>query len=109
MSKSLFNGTNHHRPITIPTLFRSSTLINRLDIEHPISVRYHIPHGLCCAILLPAVMRFNESVVAEKYAQLTAVVGEPIIPWTYKLFGKIVIPPAFAEYTIPQEDIEPIV
>ncbi|MFH1740753.1 MAG: iron-containing alcohol dehydrogenase [bacterium] len=78
-------------------------------LAHPLGVRYHIPHGLCCAILLPAVMRFNEFVVAEKYAQLSAVVSEPIIPWISNLFRNIGIPATFAEYTIPQEDIEPIV
>jgi alcohol dehydrogenase class IV len=77
-------------------------------MAHPLGVRYKIPHGICCAILLPAVMEFNEPAVADKYAQLSAIVGQPVIGWVAELFQRIGIPTTFAQYSIPQEDIEAI-
>lgn len=37
---------------------------------HPIGGKYHIPHGQCNAIMLPAVMRFNGLVCKKEYAEV---------------------------------------
>jgi alcohol dehydrogenase len=37
-------------------------------MAHQLGGYYNLPHGLCNAILLPAVMDFNLPVAAEKYA-----------------------------------------
>jgi alcohol dehydrogenase class IV len=39
-------------------------------MAHPVGVRTHLPHGLICGLLLPAVIRFNTPVCGEKYARL---------------------------------------
>lgn len=37
---------------------------------HPIGGKYHIPHGQCNAIMLPAIMRFNSLVCKKEYAEV---------------------------------------
>jgi alcohol dehydrogenase class IV len=39
-------------------------------LAHPVGMRYHLAHGLVCAVLLPQVMEFNLTTVAEKYARV---------------------------------------
>lgn len=39
-------------------------------MAHQIGGRYHIPHGMCNAIMLPAVMRFNQLVCKKEYAEI---------------------------------------
>lgn len=77
-------------------------------MAHPLGVRYKIPHGICCAVLLPGVMRFNEPVVADKYLRLSAVIGEPVIPWVEGLFKRIGLPADFTEYGAQAADIPTI-
>ncbi len=45
-------------------------------LAHPIGIKYGIPHGKVCAVLLPWVMRFNLTVSSEKYMK----VAEALIP-----------------------------
>jgi alcohol dehydrogenase class IV len=44
-------------------------------LAHPVGIRYGIPHGRACAILLPHVMRFNLEVARQGYAELAAAIG----------------------------------
>lgn len=37
---------------------------------HQIGAKYHIPHGQCNAIMLPAIMRFNSLVCKKEYAEI---------------------------------------
>ena len=39
-------------------------------LAYPLGGHFHIPHGLSNALVLPAVMRFNSSAVADHYAAL---------------------------------------
>lgn len=39
-------------------------------LAYPLGARFHLPHGLSNALLLPAVLRFNRCVVARDYAVL---------------------------------------
>ena len=45
-------------------------------LAHPIGVRYNIPHGIICGILLPYVMVYNLPWAEEKYAQIAEWLGE---------------------------------
>ena len=36
-------------------------------LAYPLGGRFHVPHGVANSLLLPHVMRFNESVAAERY------------------------------------------
>ncbi|HAA90479.1 MAG: 1,3-propanediol dehydrogenase DhaT [Thermoanaerobacterales bacterium 50_218] len=44
-------------------------------LAHPIGLRYHLPHGLVCGILLPYVMEYNLTIVEEKYARIALELG----------------------------------
>ncbi len=44
-------------------------------MAHPIGFRCHIPHGVVCAALLPAVLRFNREAAGAKWATLEGVFG----------------------------------
>ena len=48
-------------------------------LAHPIGVRYGVPHGLVCAVLLPPVLRMNEDFAEEKFERMSDVVGQSII------------------------------
>ncbi len=39
-------------------------------LAYPLGTRFHLPHGLTNALMLPAVMRFNLDAAADAYAQL---------------------------------------
>lgn len=44
-------------------------------IAHSLGGLYDLPHGLCCALALPAVMEFNLDVQREKYEQIARALG----------------------------------
>lgn len=44
-------------------------------MAHPMSALHDVPHGVACAILLPAVMRFNAPAAKEKYAEIAKACG----------------------------------
>lgn len=44
-------------------------------LAYPLGTRFHLPHGLCNALVMPAVMRFNLSAAAEAYAELADLFG----------------------------------
>ncbi|MBW2257907.1 MAG: iron-containing alcohol dehydrogenase, partial [Deltaproteobacteria bacterium] len=40
-----------------------------------LGARFHLPHGVATALMLPAVMRFNAPAVPRKYAEIAAALG----------------------------------
>lgn len=46
-------------------------------MAHPLGSTFHLPHGICNAVLLPHVMRFNASTVTEAYADLARRIRVP--------------------------------
>lgn len=51
----------------------STTAVHALS--YPLGGKYHIPHGLSNAILLPDVMKFNMDVCEEKFKDIAAAMG----------------------------------
>jgi alcohol dehydrogenase len=43
-------------------------------LAYPLGARFHLPHGLSNALLLPAVLRFNRAAVEADYARLGQVI-----------------------------------
>ncbi|QSH41712.1 iron-containing alcohol dehydrogenase [Lentisphaerota bacterium ZTH] len=52
--------------------FAQSSLGAVHGLAHPIGARLHIPHGLCCAILLPLILRWNMDTCEDKLKVLAA-------------------------------------
>jgi len=48
-------------------------------LAHPLGIRYKIPHGLMCAILLPEVMEHNLDYSQEKYADIGNILSNKIL------------------------------
>ncbi len=78
-------------------------------LAHPLGIRWHIPHGRICAILLAPVMRFNENVAKAKYVRLSELAGEEIITHVERLRDALDIPADLKEYRITSEEVEWIV
>jgi len=78
-------------------------------LAHPIGVRWRVPHGRVCAVLLAPVMRFNQEVVGEKSDRLGRLVGEPIIEHIERLREQLGIARDFKDLGISAEEIEWIV
>lgn len=50
-------------------------------LAYPLGARYHVPHGLANALVLPHVMRFNQGHAFADYAALApALLGERLVP-----------------------------
>ncbi len=45
------------------------------SMAHPLSALYDTPHGVACAILLPAVMKYNAKATGSKYRDIAAAMG----------------------------------
>jgi len=91
-------------------------------LSYPLGGKYHIAHGVSNAILLVPVMRFNEPVCREKFAQAydrcvhgertCATVEEKsafMINWLERIVRHLDIPDSLGEFGVPAEDLDSLV
>lgn len=91
-------------------------------LSYPLGGKYHISHGVSNAILLAPVMRFNEPVCREKFAEAydrcvheeksCGTVEEKsayIISWLERIVKDLEIPTSLKEFGVPKEDLESLV
>ncbi len=78
-------------------------------LAHPLGVRYGIPHGEVCAILLPHVMRLNRDVARVKYDRISHVVGGDAAEFVDGLLEKLDIPTALGHNGLKPDDFDTIV
>ena len=78
-------------------------------IAHPLGVRYHIPHGLVCAVLLPHAMRLNAEAAREKLARLSQMLGRDAVAFVEELSAALGIPKTLKAYNVRLEDFPAIV
>lgn len=90
-------------------------------LSYPLGGKYHIPHGVSNAILLAPVMKFNEPVCRELFAEAYdrlapesgAKTAEEKSGWIVKRMEEIVehlnIPKSLKEFGIGDEDLETLV
>jgi hypothetical protein len=78
-------------------------------MAHPLGALEGLPlhHGTLNAVLLPAVLRFNEPATGEKYERLRRVVGgEPdldLSAWVADLNARLVLPSGLAAMGVPPD------
>jgi alcohol dehydrogenase class IV len=77
-------------------------------IAHPLGVRYHIPHGRCCGVLLPASVRLNRAFAPDKYARLDRAAGGDLADVVEQMLDAFGVPRTFAEFDIPEDDFPAI-
>jgi len=79
-------------------------------LSYGLGGKYHIPHGLANAILLPKVMRFNLDAVPDKYLSIAKVMGadsaEEGIVKIETLAGKCGIPQKLSDIGVKQTEVE---
>ena len=91
-------------------------------LSYPLGGKYHIAHGVSNAILLVPVMKFNEPVCRERFAQCydrcahdgsACKTSEEKSAWIIRKLDEIVkhleIPTSLKEFGVPEEDLEGLV
>lgn len=91
-------------------------------LSYPLGGKYHIAHGVSNAILLVPVMKFNEPVCREKFAQAydrcvrgthtCKTVEEKsayMIAWMEEIVKHLEIPTSLKEFGVPAENLEDLV
>jgi len=73
-------------------------------LAHPVGGTCHLPHGLVCAILLPAVLAFNRPVLERepggKYGELARLLGGDPEQKTRNLLAQLELPCDFTSFRI---------
>ncbi len=77
-------------------------------IAHPLGIRYHVPHGVCCGVLLPASIRLNHAAAVEKYRWLSHVAGDDIEKAVERMLDAMNVGRTLREYNIPERDFAAI-
>lgn len=83
-------------------------------LAHPIGMRYRLPHGLACALLLPWVMEFNLPACEQKYAYCAQLIGagdsaEDLLLWTRSLLPQLGIETTLKDQGLREEDFSTII
>lgn len=101
--------------------FNNSRLGAVHGLAHPIGVKYGLPHGLVCAILLPYVIRFNLGLCEQKYARVARELGvcpasapdaeaaASLVKFVSQLIKRLEIPAKLGEVGLAREDIPELV
>lgn len=96
----------------------SSSTVAVHALSYPLGGKYHIPHGVANAILLPWVLKANLSVCREAYERLAEImvpdnllkemedIPEGFVEYIFSLCKKLGIPRKLTEYGICREDID---
>jgi alcohol dehydrogenase class IV len=90
-------------------------------MAHPLGLRYHIPHGTVCGLLLPYVMEYNLEYATAKYATVARLLGVDTsdmdeqesaatsVEVVWDILGVIDIPAHLAQFGVRQEDFPTII
>nr|WP_319488817.1 iron-containing alcohol dehydrogenase [uncultured Caproiciproducens sp.] len=86
------------------------------SLAHKTGAVFHIPHGLCNAILLPNVIQYNSRVCMERYAQIAKEIGLPgatdkqltisLVDAVRELNKKLNIAPTYQANGVSEEDFK---
>lgn len=87
--------------------FSQSSLGSVHGIGHPIGSKLHVPHGLCCAILLPVILRWNKDFCSDALDELAVYCGckdgDDFIGKIKNLCRELNIPENFREFGMSRE------
>jgi alcohol dehydrogenase class IV len=73
-------------------------------IAHPLGARYHVPHGVACAVCLPHAVELNRPWMAEKYDTLTRILQEDLLARIRRLLVSLKIPSPFTGRKLADKD-----
>jgi alcohol dehydrogenase class IV len=97
------------RDLMVGSYFAGIALSNaRLGIvhglAHPLGIRYHLPHGLACAICLPLALEFNRDAMGKKYARLSDALGADVLSRSRSLLQALGIESPLAGQSLSDEE-----
>jgi len=72
-------------------------------IVHPLGVRYGIPHGLACGVLLPVALEFNRETLGGKWSMLTRIFGGDPVEQCRQLLRRVGLPENLRGYNVRPE------
>jgi alcohol dehydrogenase len=81
-------------------------------LAYPLGGHYHMPHGLSNALMLPAVLRFNQSMAEAEYLELAALLPDAVKPgvegfvsWFEELIADAALPTTLEKAGVPAQDL----
>ncbi|WP_040263446.1 iron-containing alcohol dehydrogenase [Pseudomonas massiliensis] len=83
-------------------------------LAYPVGARFHVPHGLSNSLVLPAVLSFNASHCADRYAELATLLpggvagADGLIRWLSELPGRLGLPTRLGDVGIGAKDLPPL-
>jgi len=77
-------------------------------MAHPVGVRYGVPHGLVCGVLLPHALALNREAAPKKFAALERVLGGDPVGYAQALLVACGLPTTLKEYGLRREDFPAI-
>jgi alcohol dehydrogenase class IV len=77
-------------------------------IAHPVGVRFNVPHGLVCGVLLPAALAFNYEAAPEKYGVLRQLFGGDPIDYARRLLAECGLPARLTAYNLRADSFDAI-
>lgn len=73
-------------------------------LAHPLGARFHLPHGLVCAVCLPSAVEFNRDAMGPKYDRLGNEIGNDLLSETRRLLEVLDIRSPFAGRALEDRD-----
>ena len=95
--------------LTAVLAFSSTRTTACHSISYPLTMRYHIPHGVAVSLLLGPVCELNYELIPERAALLDALgmqTPEEISAWTGRMLARAGTPARLRDYGARQEDLE---
>ena len=75
-------------------------------IAHPVGVRYGVPHGLVCGVLLPGALAFNCEAAPEKYGRLRQLLGSDPVDYARRLLAECGLPARLTQYKLREDTFD---
>ncbi|MGQ9616553.1 MAG: iron-containing alcohol dehydrogenase family protein [Spirochaetota bacterium] len=102
--------------MSLVSLYGGITLVNAglglaHGLSHPLGIRFGIPHGKACAIVMSKVIEFNYPSRKEKYEEIGMLLGgvKDAVRAFNELLNKLGISTKLSDYGVKREDIPFIV
>jgi len=77
-------------------------------MAHAVGIRYAVPHGLVCGVLLPPALALNRDAVPEKFAALHDILGGDPVGYAQALLVACGLPLRLSEYGLDPKDFPAI-